>query len=135
LGLHTIVTAVNVGEHLDTLGIRHLAEWDVLYFIYHHGANLAGAERIASLLGYSRFAVGAALDVLTSEGLVFRSRNSRGVRLYQFAVTDPGDSRQHALEQLMKLTEGRSGRLLIIGRLRQPVSPKERRGRGGLHLA
>jgi DNA-binding MarR family transcriptional regulator len=129
------MTAVDVGEHLGTLGIGHLAEWDVLNFIYNHGANLAGADRIASLLGYSRPVVGAALDLLTSRGLVQRSRNSRGVRLYQLAITVPEDSRQRALEQLMALAEDRHGRLLIIGRLRHPVSAKERRGRGGLHLA
>lgn len=133
--MDTITTAANVGEHLDTLGIRHLAEWDVLYFIYHHGANLAGADRIASLLGYSSLAVGAALDLLTSEGLVKRSRNSRGVRLYQFAITVQDGSRQRALEQLMELTETRPGRLLIIRSLREPVSIKERRARSGLHLA
>ena len=133
--MDTITTAANVGEHLDTLGIRHLAEWDVLYFIYHHGANLAGADRIASLLGYSSLTVGAALDLLTSEGLVKRSRNSRSVRLYQFAITVRDGSRQRALEQLMELTETRPGRLLIIRSLLQSAAPKERRARSGLHLA
>jgi DNA-binding MarR family transcriptional regulator len=121
-----------VRGHLETLGINHLAEWDVLAFIYRHGTNLASAEQIARLLGYGKAAVGAALESLTSKGLVQRSRSSRGARLYQFAAAVSGDSRRAALEELMKVAEERQGRLLLIRHLR---TGKERHGRGGLHLA
>lgn len=105
-------------KNLEALHIRHLAEWDVLAFIYRHGTNLASADYIARLLGYGKAVVGAALDSLTSTGLVKRSRNSHGARLYQIAAVIPGD-RGPYLEEMMKLTEGRRGRILLIAHLRQ----------------
>ena len=104
-------------------------------FIYRHGTSLASAEQIARLLGYDRAAVGAALDSLTTTGLLQRSRNSRGVRLYRFAAAAPDDIRRRSLEELMKMAEEREGRLLLIGHLRQAAAGKELRGRAGLHLA
>lgn len=121
-------------KNLEALHIRHLAEWDVLAFIYRHGTNLSSADHIARLLGYGKAAVGAALDSLTSTGLVKRSRNSRGVRLYQIAAAIPEDPRRQYLEELMNLAEERRGRLLLIAHLRR-ASGGELRGRGGLHLA
>ena len=121
-------------KNLEALHIRHLAEWDVLAFIYRHGTNLSSADHIARLLGYGKAAVAAALDSLTSTGLVKRSRNSRGVRLYQIADAIPEDPRGPYLEELMNLAEERRGRLLLIAHLRQ-VPGGELRGRSGLHLA
>lgn len=128
-------TADAVVKHLSTLGIAHLAEWDVLAFIYSHGASLSSAEKIGALLGYSKPEVGSALDSLTAKGLVQRSRNSHGVRLYQFVGAGPDDSLQLALEELMKIAEERQGRLLLSRQLRQPPRGEDLRERGGLHLA
>jgi len=122
-----------VVKNLSTLGIVHLAEWDVLAFIYRHGTSLAGAERIASLLGYSRSVVGSALDSLTGKRLVQRSRNSRGVRIYQFIGAVPDVSLQLALDELMKVAGERPGRLLLIKHLKQAAAGKNQRG--GLQLA
>jgi hypothetical protein len=124
-----------VSEHFETLHIRSLPEWDVLAFIYRHGTSLASAEQIARLLGYPRAAAGAALDTLTTTGLVQRSRNSHGVRLYHFAPAAPDDGRWRALEELIKIAGTREGRLLFIGHLRCANVGKVLRGRGGLHLA
>ena len=121
-------------KNLEALHIRHLAEWDVLTFIYRHGTNLASADHIARLLGYGKTLVGAALDSLTSTGLVKRSRTSHGVRLYQIAVAISDDPRGQYLEELMNLTEERRGRILLIAHLRQ-ASAKELHVRSGLHLA
>jgi DNA-binding MarR family transcriptional regulator len=99
----TITPMDLVGRHLETLRIFNLTEWDVLAFICRHGTSLASAEQIARLLGYGKAAVGAALDSLTSIGLVKRSRNSRGVRLYQSAPAVSGDPRQSSLEELIKV--------------------------------
>jgi predicted transcriptional regulator len=123
-----------VVKHLTTLGIAHLAEWDVLAFVYHHGTSLASAEKIASLLGYNKDIVGSSFESLTAKGLVQRSRNSHGVRLYQFVGAGPNDPLQLALEELMEIAEERQGRLMLIRHLRQAVTkgPRERRG---LHLA
>lgn len=128
-------TADAVVRHLNTLGIAHLAEWDVLAFIYSHGASLSSAEKIAALLGYSKADVGSALESLTAKGLVERSRNSRGVRLYGFTGAGPNDSVQLALEDLMKIAESRQGRLLFAKHLRQNERGEDLRERGGLHLA
>ena len=121
-------------KNLEALRIRHLAEWDVLAFICRHGTNLVSADHIARLLGYGKTLVGAALDSLTSTGLVKRSRTSHGVRLYQIAVAIADDPRGQYLEELMKLTGERRGRILLIAHLRQ-ASAKELHGRSGLHLA
>jgi DNA-binding transcriptional ArsR family regulator len=127
-------TADAVVKHLTTSGIAHLAEWDVLAFVYQHGASLASAEKIASLLGYTKDIVGSSLESLTAKGLLKRSRNSRGVRLYQFVLAGPNDPLQLALEELMKIAGERRGRLILISHLRQAVT-KDRRERPGLHLA
>jgi len=121
-------------QHLKTLGITYLAEWDVLAFIYRSGTSLASAEKIARLVGYSKTAVGSALELLTSTGLVQRSRNSHGVRLYQLASAVPDDSRRRSLKELVRLAEERQGRLLFVRHL-QAAAAKQLRGRGGLHLA
>jgi predicted transcriptional regulator len=104
-------------KNLEALHVRHLAEWDVLAFIYRHGTNLASADHIARLLGYGKAVVGAALDSLTSSGLVKRSRNSHGARLYEIAAAIPGDLGP-CLEEMMKLTEGRRGRVMLIAHLK-----------------
>ena len=123
-----------IRKNLDALHIRHFAEWDVLAFVYRHGTNLVSADHIARLLGYGKASVGAALDSLTSAGLVKRSRNSHGVRLYQVAPAAPDDFGRQCLGELMKLTEERRGRLMLIAHLRL-ASGKELHGRDGLHLA
>ena len=129
-------TADAVVKHLITLGIEHLAEWDVLSFIHSHGASLCTAEKISSLVGYSRLEVGSALESLTAKGLVERSRNSRGVRLYRFIGAGPNDSLQLALEELLKIAEDRQGRLLLSKHLlRRNARGEDSRERGGLHLA
>jgi DNA-binding transcriptional ArsR family regulator len=96
--------------------ISLLSEWDSLRLFYRHGTSLASAENIALLLGYSKSAVGKAIDALGVLGLVKRSRSSQGVRLYRF--TFPCEStNQNSLEKLWKLSEERSGRLIIAKRL------------------
>lgn len=123
-------------QDLTALRIAHVAEWDVLAFIYHHGTSLASDEKIALLLGYTKVVVGSALDSLTSKGLVQRSRNSRGVRLYRFFFgAVPDDPLRRALQELLKIADDREGRLLLIKHLRQATAGKELRGSGGLHFA
>jgi DNA-binding MarR family transcriptional regulator len=122
-------------RHLEILRISHLAEWDVLTFLYRHGTILASAKQIARLVGYTGAEVGAALDSLTSTGLLLRSRNSHGVRMYQLAAIFP-DERRCSLEELMRVAEKRHGRSLLIGQVQHAAEGKELRGRrSGLHLA
>jgi DNA-binding FadR family transcriptional regulator len=128
-------TAEAVVKHLGTLRIEHLAEWDVLAFVYRHGTSLAAAEKISSLVGYTRAIVGSALESLTARGLVQRSRNAHGARLYQAARAVPNDPLQLALEELLKIAEDRQGRLLLSRHLRHGTPGRDLRARGGLHLA
>jgi len=53
--------------------------------------------------------------------------------LYQIAAAIPGDPRTGCLEEPMKLTEERRGRILLIAHLRQDSG--KLRAPAGLHLA
>lgn len=121
--------------HFEILKIYHIAEWDVLAFLSRHGSTLASAEQIARLLGHSRVTVGSALDLLTTAGLVQRSRSSNGVRLYRFDSFMASDSLRFSLKELMKVANDRKGRLLFIRHLQQIAAEKDLRERSGLHLA
>jgi DNA-binding MarR family transcriptional regulator len=102
---------------LDSMGISLLSEWDVLSFVYRHGASLASSDQIARLIGYESTVVRDALDRLESENLIERSRPSNGVRFYRLlAPTDAG--RQRCLQQVVSLSETRAGRLLLAKRLK-----------------
>jgi DNA-binding MarR family transcriptional regulator len=102
---------------LDTMGISLLSEWDVLAFVYRHGASLASSDQIARLIGYESTVVRAALDRLESENLIERSRSSKGVRFYRIlGSADAG--RQPRLRQMISLSETRVGRLLLAKRLK-----------------
>jgi DNA-binding MarR family transcriptional regulator len=106
-----------VQTSLDSMGISLLSEWDVLAFVYRHGASLASSDQIARLIGYESTVVRAALDRLESENLIERSRLSKGVRFYRIlASTDAG--RQRRLQQIVSLSETRVGRLLLAKRLK-----------------
>jgi hypothetical protein len=99
-------------EHLKTLGVSTLSEWDVLTFLHRHSTSLTSAAEIALLLGDNKAAVSAALDRLASLDLIQRSRGSQGVRLYRISV--PTDSsRYSSFMELMSLAENRDGRLLL----------------------
>jgi DNA-binding MarR family transcriptional regulator len=121
-------------ECLETVGISLLIEWDVLAFLYRHGASLISAEHIGRLIGYPKRGVGNALDRLESLGLIERSRPSQGMRFYRFIPAEDA-ARRACIEQLMSLTESRAGRLLLIQNLRHTTRSEETRGRESLHLA
>ena len=102
---------------LDSMGISLLSEWDVLAFVYRHGASLGSSDQIARLIGYESMVVKAALDRLESENLIARSRPSKGVRFYRIlASADAG--RQRCFQQILSLLETRVGRLLLAKRLK-----------------
>jgi hypothetical protein len=121
--------------HVEALCISNAAQWDVLAFVYSHGTNLASAEHLGRLLGYDKATAGAALDSLTSSGLIQRSRHSRGLRLYQVADLPENDPRRFSLHELMKLTNDRKGRLQMTGYFRLIAPHTDRRENRGLHLA
>jgi DNA-binding MarR family transcriptional regulator len=103
----------------EKLGISSLADCDLLVFLYRHKASLASAEQLASLLGYPSRAVADALERLESQKLVERSRASRGVRLYQFVLSEAHLAPETCFRRLMSLAENRTGRLLLGKHLRR----------------
>jgi DNA-binding transcriptional ArsR family regulator len=107
-----------VGAWLKTLGVESLCAWDVLVFLYRHQSSLVSAEHIARLLGYATAPVVEALEVLESLGLVKRSREAQGARLYRLTgPTEPPDD--EAFERLLDLAGHRAGRLLLSKQLRR----------------
>jgi hypothetical protein len=110
---------LSVQSCLEALGISLLSECDVLCFLYRRRVSLMGTQQIARLIGYESAVVLSALDRLRREKLVKRSRAVRGVRLYRIlASRDAGRGR--CLKELVSLSEGRVGRLLLT-RLLKPV--------------
>jgi DNA-binding MarR family transcriptional regulator len=106
-----------VGGWLKDIRISQVSEWDVLMFLYRKGTSLAHAARIAHLVGYGESAVDKALASLVSLGLVKRSPSFQGARLFRFVM--PLDSTQkESIRQLLKLSEKRSGRLMVVRGLR-----------------
>jgi DNA-binding MarR family transcriptional regulator len=117
---------------LRTLGVALYSEWDALVFLYHHPASLGTAAQIARLIGYDKVEIGAALNRLETLGLIRRSCDSQGIRLYR--LTDPEDpSRRSSLVTLMTMAQTRDGRLLLLNHLKRP-SKGARARRSGLRL-
>ena len=113
---------VEIAGWLKTLGIASLCQWDMLVFLQRHPSLLIGAEIISFFLGYAMAEAVAALDSLNSLGLVERSRDSQGVRLYEVtASADP--ARRDALERLMTIADSRRARLLLARGLRSSDLP------------
>jgi len=107
----------SVQSCLESVGICLLCEWDVLAFVYRHGASLASADQIARLIGYERTVVGDALERLEREKLIERSRPSQGAHLCRIPASTEA-KRSRCLQQLLSLSETRAGRLLLARLLR-----------------
>lgn len=108
---------LSVQSCLEGIGVSLLSDWDVLAFVYRHGASLTSADHIARLLGYESAVVGGALEHLEREKLIERSRSSQGVRLHRLlASTDAG--RRRCFQQLARLSESRAGRLMLTKQLK-----------------
>lgn len=110
---------VLVLERLQALGVALLSEWDALAFLYRHPASLSTAAHIARLVGYDKAEIRAALHRLEGLGLIQRSRDYHGIRLYQFSAP-PEPSRHSCLLELMSLAQNRTGRLLLLKHLKRP---------------
>jgi biotin operon repressor len=133
--LNTSSSELDLHALIDNLGIGDLTEWEVLAFLYRHGTSLASAEQLGQMIGIGSDAIRDAIDLLTSAGLIVRSSSARGVRLYRLATAIENDTRQHSLDELMKLSGDRRSRLLLLKCLRERTAGKQLRGRSGWHLA
>jgi DNA-binding MarR family transcriptional regulator len=108
---------LTVQSCLESIGISLLCELDLLDFVYRHGASLTSTDQIARLIGYESAVVSGALDRLDREKLIERSPASRGVAFYRIlASTDA--ARQGCVQQLVKLSRTRAGRVLLAKQLK-----------------
>ena len=105
-------------QHLETLDISAIAEWDVLAFLHRHGTTIASAAHMVRLIGYSPSVVESALENLIRAGLILGSRGSDGIGLYRLIPLDT-PARQDCLEALIKMGDRRNGRLQLIRALRK----------------
>jgi DNA-binding MarR family transcriptional regulator len=123
-----------VAERLQVLGVELLSEWDALVFLYHHPASLCTTAQIATLVGYDKTEIGAALHRLEALGFILRSRVFQGIRFYRF-LAPKESARRSCLLELMNLAQNRGGRLLLIKHLkRTALEPRPKRD-SGLRLA
>jgi DNA-binding MarR family transcriptional regulator len=129
--LDLVAEDLQVDGWLEDVGIFQLSEWDAWTFFYRHGTSLLSAGQIALLLGHDKRAVGKALENLVVLGLVQRSRSSRVARFYRFASQSPRAS----MEQLLNLSNSRTGRLLVARRIVERERWVSGSTRAGLHLA
>jgi DNA-binding MarR family transcriptional regulator len=104
------------------MGISLLSEWDVLAFVYRHGASLTTADQIARLIGYESAVVSDALDRLEREKLIERSRPSQGVRLLPNLNFD--GCRASALPSATRQPFGKPRRSFAAGKRLKPVRPE-----------
>ena len=103
-------------DWLKTLGIDDICQWDVLVFLHRQRNALLSPDDLDSLMGYEEGAVARALEHLESVGLVERSRESYGVRLYH--LNPLSGSHRRAFEGLVASSDSRAGRLALVNKLR-----------------
>jgi hypothetical protein len=125
---------VSVPELLQPLGVSLITEWDALAFLYNHSSCLSTPAQIAGLIGHGQAEIGAALRQLEEMGLIQRSRNAQGTRLYKFSE-DLDPARHSCLLQLMSLARNRTGRLTLLKHLKRPRQERRPHRDGGLRLA
>lgn len=106
---------------LESIGVSLLLDWDLLIFLYHHGATLSSTDQLARLLCCESTRIGNALDRLESQRLIESTQSSRQVRFYKVVVSSDG-SRQGCFQQLLKLTGNRAGRLMLVKMLKPDTS-------------
>jgi len=125
---------VLVAECLHSLGVSFLTEWDALTFVYKHGAILCTAAQIARLIGCDMAETGAALQKLERLGLIQRSRAAQWIRFYRFSPP-PEPTRHSCFLELMRLTQDRAGRVLLLKHLKRHRLEPRRKRDSGLRLA
>lgn len=111
-----------VERWLTMLGVKTLAEWDVLIFLNRHPFSLFRADTAPSLAGYSSGLSSAALSSLERLGLVKRFRANLNEDVYTPMRPDE-PARRLALIYLMNLAEDSTVRLALIRRPAEPIGP------------
>lgn len=119
-----------IDRWLAVLGIRTLAEWDILVFLDRHGFSLLDSKQIVQRAGHNAAEVGAALRRLQELGLIRRLRFSEARDMFRRLVPIE-QNREHAFTHLMSLADNRAVRLALRKRLGQRSAAPQRHTRHG----
>lgn len=104
---------------LDTTGIQHPCDLDLLVFLNRHPRVLMTSEQLAALVGYDLKQVARSLDFLIERGLLSRSQSqARVARIYLFRA----DGAEAQLEHLLRLGSTPDGRTALIRLLEERAS-------------
>jgi DNA-binding MarR family transcriptional regulator len=96
---------------LETTGIQHPCDLDLLVFFNRHPRVLLTSEQLAARVGYDLKQVARSLDFLIERGLLSRSQNqTRVARVYLFRA----DGAEARLERLLRLGSTPDGRSVLI---------------------
>jgi DNA-binding MarR family transcriptional regulator len=114
----------NIGEGnmqglLETTGIQHPCDLDLLVFFHRHPRVLLTSEQLAARVGYDLKQVARSLDLLIERGLLSRGLNpSRVPRVYFFRAGDGED----VVERILRLGLTPDGRRELIRLLGERAS-------------
>jgi hypothetical protein len=113
-----------VEDLLESTGIQHPCDLDLLVFFHRHPRVLLTSEQLAARVGYDLKQVARSLDFLIERGLLSRSQNqTRVARVYLFRA----DGAEAQLSGLLRLGSTPDGRRVLIRLL------GERASRPGVH--
>jgi DNA-binding MarR family transcriptional regulator len=104
---------------LETTGMQHPCDLDLLVFFHRHPRVLLTSEQLAARVGYDLKQVARSLDLLIERGLLSRLLNATRVpRVYFFRAGDGEDS----VERLLRLGLTPDGRRELIRLLGERAS-------------
>jgi DNA-binding MarR family transcriptional regulator len=116
---------------LETSGIQHPCDLDLLVFLHRHPRVLLTSEQLAARVGYDLKQVARSLDFLVERGLLSRMQSqTRVARIYLFRA-DGAEARLARLLRLGSTPDGRTAliRLLRAGAWRPSVLERGARNR------
>jgi DNA-binding MarR family transcriptional regulator len=100
---------------LETTGIQHPCDLDLLGFFHRHPRVLLTSEQLAARVGYDLKEVARSLDFLIERGLLSRWLNpARVPRVYFFRAGD-GEGSLERLLRLGSTPEGRTALIRLLG--------------------
>jgi DNA-binding MarR family transcriptional regulator len=104
---------------LETTGVGHACDLDLLVFFHRHPRVLLTSEQLADRVGYDLKQVARSLDFLIERGLLSRSQNqTRVARVYVFGA----DGAEAWVERLLQLGLSPTGRTALIRLLGERAS-------------
>jgi hypothetical protein len=123
---------------LESTGIEHPCDLDLLVFFHRHPRVLLTSEQLAARVGYDLKQVARSLDFLIERGLLSRSQTqTRVARVYLFGP----DGAEASVERLLQLGSTPDGRTALIrllgerasrpGALEPPARNRRTGGAGG----